>query len=59
REHVDRCIHIISLIADRRGLLHFLRSNHSSISESMLPSHRTSRSITLEPRHSGTYPADG
>ncbi|CAF4174789.1 unnamed protein product [Rotaria socialis] len=59
RERVDRCIHIISLIADRRGLIHFLRSNHSSMSESMLPSHRTSRSATLEPRHSDTYSIDG
>ena len=67
RERVDRCIHIISLIgkkidlisffrmsflADRRGLIHFLRSSHSSISETTNRSRRTSRSTTSDRRHS-------
>ncbi|CAF3997190.1 unnamed protein product, partial [Rotaria sp. Silwood2] len=51
RERVDRCIHIISLIADRRGLLHFLRSNQSSACETALQSCRTSRSLTAERQH--------
>ncbi|CAF0857142.1 unnamed protein product [Adineta ricciae] len=52
RERVDRCIHILSLIADRRGLSHFLRSNHSSIAELTSRSRRTSRSATADRMHS-------
>ncbi|CAF3434899.1 unnamed protein product [Rotaria sp. Silwood1] len=59
RERVDRCIHIISLIADRRGLIHFLRSNHSSFSESTVHSERTSRSVTAEQQNSHDYLMDG
>ncbi|CAF3881050.1 unnamed protein product [Rotaria sp. Silwood2] len=51
RERVDRCIHILSLIADRRGLSHFLRSNSTS-SEMSTRSRRTSRSATSERVHS-------
>ncbi|CAF4400686.1 unnamed protein product, partial [Adineta steineri] len=52
RERIDRCIHILSLIADRRGLSHFLRSNHASISEVTSRSRRTSRSQTADRMHS-------
>jgi hypothetical protein len=52
RERVDRCIHIISLIADHRGLIHFLRSSHGSISEINNRSRRTSRSATSDRRYS-------
>ncbi len=52
RERVERCIHIISLIADRRGLIHFLRSSHSSISDTSNRSRRTSRSATSDRRYS-------
>ena len=52
RERVERCIHIISLIADRRGLIHFLRSSHSSISDTSTRSRRTSRSATSDRRYS-------
>jgi len=58
RERVDRCIHIVSLIADRRGLIHFLRSNHSSISDVPTRSRRTSRSATSEHRHSNDFLLD-
>jgi hypothetical protein len=39
-------------LADRRGLIHFLRSSHSSASETTNRSRRTSRSATSERRHS-------
>ncbi|CAF1314468.1 unnamed protein product [Adineta steineri] len=53
RERADRCIHIIALIADRRGLIHFLRSNHSSMSESVnVRSRHASRSNASERRYS-------
>ncbi|CAF1108028.1 unnamed protein product [Rotaria sordida] len=55
RERVDRCIHILSLIADRRGLSHFLRSNSSS-TDIPTRSRRTSRSATSDRMHS-TEPA--
>ncbi|CAF0725008.1 unnamed protein product [Rotaria sp. Silwood1] len=51
RERVDRCIHILSLIADRRGLSHILRSNSTS-SEISTRSRRTSRSATSERMYS-------
>ncbi|CAF1275411.1 unnamed protein product, partial [Rotaria sordida] len=59
RERVDRCIHIISLIADRRGLIHFLRSNRSSVSESVTHSRRASRSVTAERQYSKDYVIEG
>lgn len=42
----------IFVLADRRGLIHFLRPNHSSISETSTRSRRTSRSVTSERRYS-------
>ncbi|CAF4846310.1 unnamed protein product, partial [Rotaria magnacalcarata] len=36
------------LLADRRSLIHFLRSNHNSICETANHSHRSSRSATAE-----------
>lgn len=41
-----------SSLADRRGLIHFLRSSHSSASETTSRSRRTSRSVTSDSRHS-------
>ncbi len=46
-------------LADRRGLIHFLRSSHSSISETTNRSRRTSRSATSERRHSNDFLLDG
>ena len=43
---------VVSSVADRRGLIHFLRSSHSSVSETTSRSRRTSRSVTSESRHS-------
>jgi hypothetical protein len=45
-------------LADRRGLLHFLRSSHSSTSETTNRSRRTSRSAVSERRHSNDYLLD-
>ncbi|CAF1170496.1 unnamed protein product [Adineta ricciae] len=58
RERIERCVHVIASIADRRGLLHFLRSSHSSISESVNRSRRTSHSTVSGRRHSSDYLAD-
>ncbi|CAF2145181.1 unnamed protein product [Rotaria magnacalcarata] len=54
-ERIDRYIHIIALIADRRSLIHFLRSNHNSICETANHSHRSSRSATAERQHTSEY----
>ena len=42
-------------LADRRGLIHFLRSSHSSASETTNRSRRTSRSTASERRQSADY----
>lgn len=42
----------ISILADRRGLSHFLRSNLSSAPEGTNRSRRTSRSATSDRMHS-------
>ena len=46
-------------LADRRGLIHFLRSSHSSASETASRSRRTSHSATSDRRHSIDYLAEG
>ena len=42
-------------LADRRGLLHFLRSNHGPANETTTRSRRTSRSLTADSRQNGDY----
>jgi hypothetical protein len=46
---------IFQFLADRRGLSHFLRSNHSSVAEMATRSRRASRSATSERMHSVDY----
>ncbi len=48
----DSKFYIIKILADRRGLSHFLRSNHSSAAEIASRSRRTSRSATADRMHS-------
>ncbi len=42
----------LQFLADRRGLSHFLRSNHSSAAEMASRSRRASRSATTDRMHS-------
>ncbi len=42
-------------LANRRGLIHFLRTSHTSTSETTNRSRRTSRSTTSDRRHSSDY----
>jgi hypothetical protein len=43
---------ILIVLADRRGLSHFLRSNHTNAAEITTRSRRTSRSTTSDRMHS-------
>ncbi|CAF5140035.1 unnamed protein product, partial [Rotaria magnacalcarata] len=51
RERVDKCIHILTLIADRRGLGQMLRLSSNAAVDLAARSRRTSRSATSDRTH--------
>ncbi|CAF3819449.1 unnamed protein product, partial [Rotaria magnacalcarata] len=51
RERVDKCIHILTLIADRRGLGQMLRLSSNTAVDLAARSRRTSRSATSDRTH--------